>query len=316
MRSWIVTDCTDRENVYNGVHFDVDRPEAHTVSAITPSFPPWVTALNMIKAVHSAFGEHSIRFKVHLVDIFPPSGDFKFLQQPSGAQIIVEVKKMHCAFDLNQGKHSFMTHEQYALGFAAKKLIFSYKAQWDYIYTTNELDRKTALLIPRDMIPRSFWNARPPMGQRLVWPTDSLGDLKKCVVHVEPHSQMVKDMESILDAVGCQTQSVKAQRPLPYDPSVINESDTVEGEGVEQDWGLGLLSASIAEDTVTPHGDCGIESKPGTVSKRPRQKRHTWSPQDYERGFGSHLHPELRGKSYEAWAAGALIEMFRQWSVV
>ena len=73
------------------------------------------------------------------------------------------------------------------------------------------------------------------MGQRLVWPTDSLRDLKKCVVHVEPHSQIVKDIESILDAVGYQTQSIKAQRPLPYNPSVINKSDTVEGEGVEQD---------------------------------------------------------------------------------
>lgn len=168
----------------------------------------------MIAVIHKAFLANWISFEVHLVDIFPISGDFKFVEKSTGVEMIVETKGGHCIFNLDQEEGGFMNHVQYPYGVRGR-LIFSWKAQWDYIYTTNALCNKDeALFIPRDVIPPTWWNARPPHDQRLTWPSDHLDVLRQFIVHLTPCSQLVADIEGILRMRKRLTGSMQAQHPV------------------------------------------------------------------------------------------------------
>ncbi|KAI4273778.1 MAG: hypothetical protein LQ337_004410 [Flavoplaca oasis] len=294
MREYAKGNIEEWVNEHTGLSFEVDRPTASPVSILEPTYEPWRIALEAIRVVYRAFAAHSVRFNVQFVEMFPITADFKFLQLSSGIEIFVEAKKCHVDFRLDLGEDSYMRHAQWSTGMK-KKIIFSWKAQWDYLYTVNSLGGGTqALFIPRDVIPRSFWNARPEhVEDKLEWPRDDLDVLRECVVHVTDGARLVADVERLLDVTERRTQSVKAQEPVPIVPSVVHPAlpaPEVEADDLETD------------DMATVLQDRPLDSARGG-----------WNSQDYQRGFGSHLHEEIRGMTYENWAKEALTEICRQW---
>lgn len=165
--------------------------------------------------------------------------------------------------------------------------IFQWKVQWDFIYTTQG-DTEQALLLPRDLIPQTWWNWQPTQGRTcLEWPSDQLGLLREHVVNVTSASQLVIDVERILGSTQRRTESLVAQRPVPLDTSLLDPL-------YEEAWD------ERAEDEVLEHTSL---------------LERSWSSEHYRRGFGSTEHGQCRGNTYEAWAAEVLMELCRKGSV-
>ncbi|KAL9035157.1 MAG: hypothetical protein Q9180_005010 [Flavoplaca navasiana] len=301
MRNYAKGDCSEWANEHTGVIYQVPAPRASPFRILEPRSKAWKTALEAIKVVHRAFGAYSDRFKVQFVEILPITADFKFFQESTGLKIFVEAKKSHCKFNLDVGAASFMSHAQWDS--KMERLVFSWKAQWDFLYTL-DIHERQALFIPRDFIPQTFWNARPCTADEwLDWPIDDLDMLRECVVRVTNDRQLAIDMERILDMTERRTRSMKAQNPIPIKSSVAEmtaQMREVEADELEEN-----DEPTLPTRQAINLDDLDIEDTPTSFDHR-----------DYQRGFGSHLHEEGRGLTYENWAKEALIELCRQWYVV
>ena len=292
-----------RVNEHTGVIYEVPRPKVSPFRILEPRYKAWLSSLEAIKVVHRAFLTYSDRFEVRFVEILPITADFKFFQESIGLEIFVEAKKSHCHFNLDPGLYNFMNHSQWDS--KMERLTFSWKAQWDYLYTLNGLGHeREALFIPRDLIPQTWWNARPgTFEEGLDWPKKDLDILRECVVPVTDDRLLALGIERILDMTERRIRSMKARNPVPITSSIANTAAQTQENQAERlnendNPTLPTVQQSIPDDL-------DIEDTPTAFDHR-----------DYQRGFGSHLHEEARGLTYENWAKEALTELCRQWSVV
>lgn len=284
----------NRINEHTGAKYDVPKPTRVTSELLEPGFLPWRRALEAITQIHEAFTECPGDFKPELLDIFPLYGDFKFVQRSTGTEIIVEIKSRQCEWELNSGE-PYMRHHQYAIGFEGRH-IFSWKTQWDFLLTKHEDAQTQALFLPRDLIPVSWWNADPTSpDKKLAWPSDAVGVLKDYVVDLTSNSRLVADIESIFHLTETDRTSVKAVNSIPEAPYQFVRQPKAPG---------------------TQDEPGGTDDPPEIVPLntdywRPRK----WTSSSYQRGFGSSLHEDCRGNTYEVWAKEALWELCRARSV-
>lgn len=146
-----------RYNSHTGVRFtDVPAPVPQPRSALAPDFYPWQNSLRGIRRTYEAFRKYSKDSRIEFVRNAPLIGDYKIVYTEDGVnkEIYVEYKIAHCRVSGRSEK--ILVHHQAALGHT-NRCIFTWKAKWDYIFT--QIDSDQALLIPRDEIPREWWNA-------------------------------------------------------------------------------------------------------------------------------------------------------------
>ncbi|KAL9034962.1 MAG: hypothetical protein Q9180_005116 [Flavoplaca navasiana] len=203
-------------NEHTGVRFNVPVPTRHASTILRPDFVPWQNALDMVARVHKAF-KYTKNFRMEFVDLFPISGDMKLVHNATGTEILVEVKKGHCDFTLGEElepSQRYMKHGQDVRGLRDKQ-VFSWKAPWDYIYTVQERSkrREEALFIPRDKIPKSWWN-QIPLGAddyNLAWPANNIETVRQYVVDLRSPNSIATDIKRIIILTLDQTKSIKAQ---------------------------------------------------------------------------------------------------------
>ncbi|KAL8869709.1 MAG: hypothetical protein Q9174_004068 [Haloplaca sp. 1 TL-2023] len=293
MRDYAMGNTDAWVNVHTGVDFEVDRPQAFPIDVLEPSWPPWQMALAQIDALHGAFQLFSKDWRVELVDVFPMLGDFKFVHIASGTEVLVEAKRAHCKFLLDGGDQSFMTHVQNPIVIVETRHIFCWKAQWDFIYTQSKDDVSGALFLPKDEIPESWWNSSEPT---LVWPLEQIGNLRKYHVSTMSTAETFRDIVAILNR---RLHQIHAQKRIAVDAALPEP----------------LEEAKPKVRSVPPAKQPRNEEAKG---ERPNSKKRVhrevgWDSSAYQRGFGSSLHPQLRGDTYEVWAAEALREVCRRW---
>ena len=232
------------------------------------------TGLADVKALFGAFKQHSTKFRVELLALAPLLGDCKLISIPTDEEIIVECKTAHCKLRHEDAQGSWcLLHQPYALG--SSRLIFSWRSQWDYLYTKLAGSHE-GLFIPRDRIPKGWWNCPGSKGEWLQWPaTEGWARYK---IDRRTKESLVAGMERILER-----NPWKATEPIPLAP-------------------------------ISPEAMTGIDSRAhpdqhGGVAERLSTGR--WYKNGFDRGFGSHHHKVLRADSYSLWAAEALIELCR-----
>ena len=232
------------------------------------------TGLADVKALFGAFKQHSTKFRVELLALAPLLGDCKLVSIPTGKEIIVECKTGHCELKREDGHGSWcLLHQGYASGSA--KLIFSWRSQWDYLYT--KLARsQDALFVPRDRIPKRWWNYPPSKGGWLQWPATEGWAWYK--IDGRTNESLVTGMERILER-----HPWKATEPIPLAP---------------------LSPESMTEIDSRAHPD-----QHGGVTERLSTGRRYEN--GFDKGLGSHHHEMLRAESYSVWAAEALMELCR-----
>ena len=242
----------------------------------------------MVRVIYGAFEQYSKEYRVELVDIVPISSDFKIVHIATNTEVFIEAKRSHCHFQLQEYESAHMRHYRLARGLEGKG-IFTWKANWDYIYTTHTgRDEVEGLFLPRDAIPSHWWNAGP--GDReLEWPLEKLEDLKKYVVDLTSGDRLVTAVERVLKGNERDTGSMKAKKAVQI---------------------ADLPLESFCEVAVHPRSEQITEKE---VDNSILQLRHCWSTSTFRRGFGSSEHLEIRGRTYEFWAAEALTEICRKW---
>lgn len=222
--------------------------------------------------------------------VCPLLGDLKFVDVTNGAEYFVETKKNHWNIieDEKTGS-SIWRHSQAAMGFHERP-IFTWKAQWDFLYTTQKFQRKPqdwrAFLIPRDEIPIHWWNT--PLQRNgptwLDWPSKGVHSLDDYAVDLTADDLLVRDITKILET------RRKARNP-------INMAQL-------HDWSSSEISTSLSDiDTHPEYTGNDVDDEPREVA---------WSSSDYRRGFGSFDHPQLRGSTYDVWTAAVVMEICRQ----
>ena len=219
--------------------------------------------------------------------ICPLLGDLKFVNIVNSEECFVEAKKNH--LDIVKDKRTgslIWRHSQDGAGYFQQP-IFSWKAQWDFFYTTykrpqNRQDWR-AFLIPRDEIPVHWWNT-PTIEHGstwLYWPSNATHSLDEFVINLTSDDLLVRDIVNILETRSLKWGTMKARNPI----------DMVES----------------LSDIDMDHGEDGGDEDD--------EAHDYWSSSDYKRGFGSFEHQELRGTTYEVWAAAVVMEICRQRSV-
>ncbi len=272
-------------NEHTGALYNVGTPKVHAIDALESRQEATRAATDQIEVIYNAFKTRGASFHVHLVDIKPITGDFKLVEKSTGTEIMVEVKRQHCNFQLEPGQINFMEHHQFCCG-VDERYAFSWKAQWDFIYTTDPSMTK-ALFIPRDAIPLTWWN-RP--AAKVIWPQTDIESLRQYQVHLEPSSRLLNDIEKILHTRR-QTHSLKAQNPIKTDMILLEP----------------LAERTVLDDNTfsEPEMNYNLQAPASTAARG-------WPTAGYRRGFGSSMHMTGRDKSYEAWAADALTEVCRR----
>ncbi|KAL8782348.1 MAG: hypothetical protein Q9213_005469 [Squamulea squamosa] len=277
-------------NDYTAAQFDPTiRLSYQNISILEPSYPGWRTAMEMVEVLYRAFKRHSTNFQVKCLDLHPILGDFKFIRNNStNTEVMMEAKYLHCDITFAGERLTSMTHLQMALGFNIRRPIFCWKANWDYMYSVPEKGR-FGLFLPRDEIPSFFWNSPE---REVSWPLSRIDDLKPFLIHLKPAERLVEDIERIL-LTRERAHFLKAQNCIPISP---------------------YRPITLAE-VIAPDQDDFEEEMPnnGVVDTVPTSANPGWYTQDFRRGFGSSDHCEMRGDTYEAWAAGALTEICRKW---
>ena len=263
-----------RTNRRTNVSFTrVPRPDAFDVSVLEPDLPSFQRALDEIKALFRAFAGNSERFAVTYLDIRPVFGDFKIVHLLTGEESFVEAKTLHCRVEAVGSGTLLLQHSQTCLP-DPDRAVFTWRAQWDYLYThvASDSSSEHALFVPRDKIPKSWWNR--PLSEGTVWldwPVDHPDKFEKYLVNRSSDARLVHDMEKILA-----TNSARAQEPISI--------------------------ASVAAATLTEM------DRPETPSFF-REER--WNTSIYRRGHGSAAHHTLRGDTYHGWASEVLLELCR-----
>ncbi|KAL9042304.1 MAG: hypothetical protein Q9180_000700 [Flavoplaca navasiana] len=272
-------------NKHTGVPFKVPALTRWEPSILEPSQPSKQTAQAMIEQIHSAFQGFSNIFRVEFNDNFPFLGDFKIVDLDR-AELFVEAKLQNCQFQLEKGDPSnYMRHRQILSLHGGIRLIFSWKAQWDFLYTASGNE---ALFLPRDLIPTAFWLDRT--SEWLEWPADKLDSLREYMIDRSSPIDMVASIERIIQKAKSPSGSAKARDPIavvPYHEEPMEELM----------FDPGSQNAEAPEDFWTVDGNI---------------PRGRWNSKGYRRGFGSPLHSVLRGNTYEYWAMEAITEIFRR----
>ena len=182
----------------------VPRPESYSPSALEPDFPAFQNSLDKIKALWKAFHKDSKRYQLNFCEIRPIFGDFKILHRTSGVESHIEEKTDHCRLvrDKETG-NLVLQHLQSSCGYTDRP-VFTWKAQWDFLYASiipdpGDLGASQALFVPRDRIPKSWWNH--PLADDATW-------LTWPIAHTYPFEEYLVDttlrrvvdgMERILD---------------------------------------------------------------------------------------------------------------------
>ncbi len=180
-----------------------------------------MTGLADVKALFGAFKQHSTKFRIELLALAPLLSDCKLVSIPTRQEIIVECKTGHFELMREDAQGSWcLFHQGCALGYA-KKLIFSWRSQWDYLYT--KLARShDGLFIPRDRIPKGWWNYPPSKGEWLQWPATE--DWARYKIDGRTNESLVTGMERILERYPW-----KATEPIPLayvSPESMTEIDS------------------------------------------------------------------------------------------
>ncbi len=173
-----------------------------------------------------AFRTHSIRFRVDVIGVRPYLGDMKIVEKSTGQEVMVELKEGY----VQVGRQAVLRH---VADDFRQRPIFSWKAHWDYILTTDEIEG-IAYMLPRDKIPANWWNAsRPPHGVLEM----SVGFEEYSIDH-RGDGQIVRDIEKILNMTQSKTGSMRAQKVIPVSHSNEPLDQVERGLGVcsDQRW--------------------------------------------------------------------------------
>ena len=274
------TDGT-RQNRHTGMIFDKLIPfERFRPDLLYPTWLPWKNAVEAIKPLRKAFKNVSREYSIEHVVIHPILGDFKIVHLPNLQEYFVEAKSglWRTAKDSDTNTLT-MEHTQHKAGLSPKP-IFSWKSTWDYLFTTRPSGNPRALLIPRDKIPKEWWNT--PTGEDeqvwLQWPIQHTSNFRDFTVDLKDDLRLVNDIVRILQTHSKPRDSIEMSPNMP-------------------------LSVAEAFDQIDRNSDLG-QTLPSDEA---------WSSADYQRGFGSYKHRKpLRGPTNEAWAAEVLMELCRQ----
>ena len=202
-----------RVNRFTGVTFvGVPRPSSFNISVLEPDFPAFRTALDEIVALFKAFRRHSQSFRVQFCDIQLMLGDFKITHLLTREDSHVEAKSSHCRLIFDEETQTpLLQHSQTALS-SSDRAVFTWRAQWDYLYThiTSTSGSQQALFVPRDKIPKYWWNVPLADGSVwLDWPADHPHSFDSFLVDEATDVRLVHDMERIL-----MMNPTKAQVPI------------------------------------------------------------------------------------------------------
>ncbi|KAL8636811.1 MAG: hypothetical protein Q9226_009206, partial [Calogaya cf. arnoldii] len=217
MHQFAKGECSEWVNQHTGVPFKTPALTRFSPSKLGPSQKTKQSAQAVVEKIHAAFQEYSTAYRVEFTDLFPFLGDFKIVDLLHGTETFVEAKLNACKWRLKEaGSSNYMGHNHLTFNEdGEERFVFSWKAQWDYLYTVWE---GKALFIPRDLFPSTFWLDRT--SARLYWPADGLDSLYDCALDLGSASTMVEKIERILHTSG------KAQKQipiLPYDEEPIKK---------------------------------------------------------------------------------------------
>lgn len=132
-----------------------------------------------VEFLRTSFGEEGSLYRVELILNAPLFGDCKLINVNNDKELFIECKSNHCQFENDaEGRPHVLRHLQTRLGFSGLQ-IFTWKCQWDYLYTVARSSgtshpRNMAAFIPRDRIPQSWWNAPLEDDQAIETPRYSL----------------------------------------------------------------------------------------------------------------------------------------------
>lgn len=252
------------------------RPDSFDLSVLQPDSRSLQRALKEIIALFRAFDRYSSMFAVRFFDIRPIFGDFKIAHLGTGIESFIEAKTQHCRIrEIEETGELTLQHSQTILP-SPTRAVFTWRAQWDFLYShvISDSDREQALFVPRDKIPRNWWNV--PLSDEVVWldwSADQPESFREYLVDRTADDRLVRDVERILDA-----NPAKAQEPIPI---------------------ASITPASLAETDASPEITASFF------------REEYWNSSTYRRGYGSAAHTELKGDTYHVWASEVLLELCR-----
>lgn len=251
-----------RVNPHTGVHYD-ESPSSLNLgvsdpSVLEPTFAPWQKAIKQIEFLRKGFIEMESFYRVELILNAPLFGDCKLVNVGNDQEQFIECKSGSCQFEYDaEGRPCVLRHYQSRLGFSDVQ-IFTWKCQWDFLYTVAESSgisrpRHIAAFIPRDEIPQSWWNAPLEDDQAietshysLSWTVDEDRSFRDFVIEdLEDTSHLVRRIIDIVEEHG------SAQGPVPMAP--IASKTLEEVHDVDERKQLAKDDASL-QPLPTPRG--------------------------------------------------------------
>ena len=209
----------------------------------------------------------------------PYLGDGKILHVKFGEESHFEAKNCNCV--ITRDKVSGMYQIQHQDGrkqestkAAPYLYVFTWRAQWDYLYSRSRYGVNKALFVPRDKIPKSWWTAPKVKDSWVEWPRDELKAAQKYIINTDTALGQVKAMEKIL-----RRNPSKAQDPLEMNPM---PASALLGEG----------ETDVEDDSTYLNHE-------------------VWETNEYKKGHGSAAHGTLKEDTYAQWASEILIEICR-----
>ncbi|KAL8982261.1 MAG: hypothetical protein Q9205_003171 [Flavoplaca limonia] len=239
-------------------------------SALLPGQKQLYQAMSQVRELYEAFAKHSRDFRVELVGVSPLLADLKLIGHNRKAELFVEVKKEHCLLESDgRSKTPQLLYIRQVL--RDRRLMFSWKSQWDYLFLTVKNMPTKAFLLPRDRIPIPWFNSWP-QGEYL----KMASGFEEYSVDVSSEESIVRDIERIIHRED-QKGSMNATRPIPV--------DSAERKYLKK----GYIGRKDSLDS-------------GMWFQR-------WSTRGFLRGFGSADHGEARGLTYGQFGSEVMIEI-------
>ncbi|KAI4238425.1 MAG: hypothetical protein LQ349_001105 [Xanthoria aureola] len=264
-------------NPYTGVSLNVPTTgKLSNRSILESASPQKINALKQVEVMYEAFRDCSERFRVELVGLRPLLGDLKLIERATGLELIVELKDGMCELP-RQGENGakVLRHSQTQL---SNNTVFNWTRQWDFLFTT--VDSAVAFLIPRDRIPKDWWNSQ----HRVVETSDDFGEYR---IDTRSPRRTVHDIERVLDLAKETTNSMAAREKIPFGSCPWKTMEQPDDEELPGDDG----TADDGADLLLPE---------------------RWSTIAYTKGFGSYQQShDMRGNTYAFWQSELLWEKCR-----
>lgn len=199
-----------------------------------------------VRDLLEAFRDHSKRFRVELIGVAPLIGDVKLVDKDTQKVVaFIELKRTLCRVVAGlSGSGEIFQHNQASTD--QKRLIFDWKAQWDYIFTTTVDKPDTAYFFPRGSIPASWWNVPYSKPFQL----QMMDGFQQYRVNTGSFATAVRDIEAILTETEMLNGSMEASDPPPLGYNSIDEpGDTTPNR--PQNWGVSnpLKGFGLPEET-------------------------------------------------------------------